>query len=114
MEKESAVDLLERLATWIGRNVIDVLGYEVAVLRGMQKTLVRYRPVVIFEYEEWAWKQANVLPSDAMALLQACGYELFRLDAAAGAPIRPLDLSRPLPAHIDLMAMHPASRSARL
>jgi hypothetical protein len=36
------------------------------------------------------------------------------LGAAAGAPLRPLAPCGPLPARVDLTAMHPASRSARL
>jgi FkbM family methyltransferase len=93
---------------------IDVQGYEVATLLGMRASLKRYRPVVIFEYEAWAWKQAHVQAIDAVELLQAAGYELFRLDEKAQAGVRPLGQGFQLPDHLDLLAMHAATQPWKL
>ena len=87
---------------------IDVQGYEMETLRGMRECLARHRPAVVFEYDAWAWGQANVDPKEAFDFFRASGYELFRLDGRSRTGARPLDASAPLPDYIDLMALHPA------
>lgn len=89
---------------------IDVQGYEMETLRGMGGCLERHRPVVIFEYDAWAWQHANVQPAEAFDLLRAAGYELFRLDQRAKGEPQPLASGALLPKFLDLMAVHHAAR----
>jgi hypothetical protein len=83
---------------------IDVQGYEMETLRGMRECLAKFRPALAFEYDAWAWRQANVQPAEAFDFLQAAGYELFRLDGPASATAHRLDKSAPLPDYLDLLA----------
>lgn len=83
---------------------IDVQGYECQVLAGMSGILERNRPAVIFEYELWAWGKAGSSLSDAMKLLNAAGYRLWRFVGATPTSIVPLHDARSLPDHSDLIA----------
>jgi FkbM family methyltransferase len=84
---------------------VDVQGYELETMKGMRDCLATYRPALVFEYDAWAWGQANVRPADAFDLLEATGYQLFRLDGQTGTGERPLDRSEALPDYLDLLAL---------
>lgn len=84
---------------------IDVQGYEMETLRGMRECLARHRPALVFEYDAWAWRQANVQPADAFNMLDAAGYRICRLDGSTGATERPLDRKESLPDYLDLLAL---------
>lgn len=88
---------------------IDVQGYEMETLRGMRGCLERHRPVIVFEYDAWAWKQADASPEDAFAALHAAGYELFKMDNRARVDPQPIVGGTPLPAFVDLLAIHAGS-----
>ena len=83
---------------------IDVQGYEMETLHGMRDCLTRHRPVLVFEYDAWAWRQAKVEPRDAFDLLDSAGYDLFRLDGSGPTGERALDRSAGLPDYLDLLA----------
>jgi FkbM family methyltransferase len=84
---------------------IDVQGYELETLRGMRDCIARHRPALVFEYDAWAWHQANVEPADAFNMLEAAGYGIFRLDDSTGTGERPLDRGEALPDYLDLLAL---------
>jgi FkbM family methyltransferase len=83
---------------------IDVQGYEMETLRGMRSCLARFRPVVVFEYDAWAWSQANVQPAEVFDYLRAAGYALFRIDGRSEEP-QPLLSDAALPPYLDLVAV---------
>jgi len=80
---------------------IDVQGYEVATLRGMRDCLARLRPVVILEYDAWAWDRASATLPDAFDLFQAAGYDVFRLDDYS----KPLSRESSYPDFLDVIAI---------
>jgi FkbM family methyltransferase len=87
---------------------IDVNGYEMTTLSGMRACLERYRPMVIFEYDAWAWQQAQARPADAVELLQSAGYEVYTVADHAKPGAMPLTRESSLPGFLDLIAGHPA------
>ena len=95
---------------------IDVNGYEVTTLSGMRGCLERYRPAVVFEYDGWAWQQANAKPADAIGLLQSAGYEVYTVADHAKPGAGPLSTDSQLPGFLDLIARHPSgpARPGRL
>lgn len=61
---------------------LDVEGAEFNVLKGAEKTLKKYAPVVIFEFGLGASNYYNVKPSDFFSFLcSTCNYQLFLLDS---------------------------------
>lgn len=59
---------------------IDVEGGEVDVLRGGRATLLRLRPVVVFEFGLRAIGNYDCSPADAFGLLDEMGYRLHGID----------------------------------
>ena len=49
---------------------IDVQGYEQPAFEGMQASLDRFVPALIFEYEDWAWKQSGSSLSEVGVLCE--------------------------------------------
>jgi FkbM family methyltransferase len=61
---------------------LDVEGAEFNVLKGAEKTLKKYSPVIIFEFGLGASDHYNVNPSEFFEFLSTtCNYQLFLLDA---------------------------------
>ena len=72
---------------------IDVEGHEYHVFQGADMLLSGVdAPDVLFEFEDWAEKAANLAPGTAQHFLMAKGYSLYQLEE--GARLRPL--SQPL------------------
>jgi len=82
---------------------IDVQGFECQVLGGMNEILKHYRPAIIFEYELWAWSKSGKSLADALAILDAVGYRLWRFEGVKQLSLVLLD-ALPLSDHADLIA----------
>jgi FkbM family methyltransferase len=66
---------------------IDVEGFEREVLRGARQILTVYKPVVVFEFNDWAENDLNagLAPGDAQRFLIGIGFEIYRAkDLARG------------------------------
>ena len=85
---------------------IDVNGYEMTTLSGMRACLERHRPVVVFEYDGWAWQQAQAKPADAIDLLASSGYEVYTVADYGKPGAKPLTRESKLPGFLDLIARH--------
>jgi FkbM family methyltransferase len=69
---------------------IDVEGYEFEALKGMAKTLVNHRPVVLMEVSrQWLAKQGEA-PVDIYNFMQGHGYNAFAVRLDNGINIVPL------------------------
>lgn len=84
---------------------IDVQGYECRVLAGCSKVLAKYSPVVIFEFEAWAWAKADATIAYAAELFTAAGYSLWRIANHPESSIKPLDITHSIPEHIEVLAV---------
>jgi FkbM family methyltransferase len=61
---------------------LDVEGAEFNVLKGAEKTLIKYNPTIIFEFGLGASDHYNVNPSEFFDfLVTTCNYKIFLLDA---------------------------------
>lgn len=95
-----------RLLSQLTMVKIDTQGYDAKVIRGMSRCLTRLSPVIIFEYEAWAWKQADESISDLAKWIGKFGYSLHLLAVDEYKPtFKPIDLSAP-PEHADVVALH--------
>jgi hypothetical protein len=86
---------------------IDVEGYERDVLAGAVKILSRDRPIVFFEFADWAEDRGGegCCPGDAQKFLWSIGYKIYTLDSwiRNGPP-----LETPLAkGSVDLVAAYP-------
>lgn len=59
---------------------IDVEGFEYQVIKGMQHTLAKYKPTVVFEYERDYICRNGDDPSLIFELFSKLGYSLFSID----------------------------------
>lgn len=59
---------------------IDVEGYEYQVLRGMEKELRKYSPVILFEFSPIFYKKINIKNEAILEFLFDIGYELFDVE----------------------------------
>jgi len=86
---------------------IDVQGYDAKVVRGMARCLARCHPVVVFEYEAWAWEQSGETLDSLLAWLTSQGYAAHELTLAAGRlALRPLQEGAAPGGHGDIVAVH--------
>lgn len=85
---------------------IDVQGYECQVLQGAKKTLGVSAPVVMFEYEPWAWSRAGTTYEDARRLLESFSYDLWCVGAVAGGETRLVPLKAEPADHAEIVAIH--------
>jgi FkbM family methyltransferase len=87
---------------------IDVQGFDAKVVRGMRGLLERDRPVVVLEYEDWAWKRCGESLAFLAAWMRQFGYSLHPGRLAADGP-RLEPPRETVPAHTDLVALHSSS-----
>jgi FkbM family methyltransferase len=85
---------------------IDVEGHELAVFRGMGRTLEHGRPVVVFEAPDTVGATGDT--ATIVALLGDAGYRVWSLTSRGLAPYRADDYSH------NLLALHPEDHAAVL
>lgn len=61
---------------------IDVEGFELNVLKGLKNTISKFRPRIIFEYNEYHWKENNQSISDCYNFLKEYNYSLYQIYVA--------------------------------
>lgn len=93
---------------------VDVQGYECQVLTGMNKVLANYAPIVIFEYEAWAWDKAGMSMDNVTNLFKAAGYQLWRFVAGGLSMIEPLPDLVNLRNHCELVAFRSNDHRLRM
>ncbi|MCC7040794.1 MAG: FkbM family methyltransferase [Burkholderiales bacterium] len=89
----------------LGMVKIDVQGYEVPVLGGMARVAKRYRPAIVFEYEDWAWKSAGCSLAGALTMLEQWGYEVWAIEARGRPGFNLVPLGIETAAHVECLAM---------
>jgi len=83
---------------------IDTQGFAVKVLRGMARILRSDRPLVVLEYERWAWNRAGERLQPLLEWLAGFGYGATTLqDSGLRRPLT-AELDAGLPDHSDLVA----------
>lgn len=70
---------------------IDVEGHDAVVVRALLETIVRHRPLVIFEFRRRRWEAAGTSLPDTLARLRAAGYAFQHVEDGV---TRPLDEAR--------------------
>lgn len=85
---------------------IDVQGFEMQVLEGTNAIIERFRPIIVFEFEDWAWSKAGSDWSAALKLFKTSGYELYCIDDEGNLELSSAvnDLSGR--SHMEIVAMH--------
>jgi len=84
---------------------IDTQGYDAKVIRGMSRCLARMSPVVVLEYEAWAWKKADESITDLATWLAKIHYTLHVLAVDRDeVSFKPLIIAA-LPEHADIVAL---------
>ena len=58
---------------------IDVEGFEFQVIKGLKQTIQKYRPRLIFEYDENYWKKTGQSMEECYAFLKACNYTVYQV-----------------------------------
>ena len=71
---------------------IDVEGFELEVLNGLQRTLIDHRPTILFEHSLYRLKERHQPRNAVTSFLASLGYTLHR--SSDGRPITPADLDR--------------------
>jgi len=67
---------------------IDVEGYEFNVLKGLQQTLSKHKPRILFEYDRQYWLRSGQDIESCIVFLQALGYSLYQVNAVGCELIR--------------------------
>lgn len=61
---------------------IDVEGYEFQVIRGLARTLEKFRPRILFEYDTKYWQNSGQQLEDCYNLLRELGYDIYQVEAS--------------------------------
>jgi FkbM family methyltransferase len=85
---------------------IDVQGFEMQVLEGMTALIEKFRPAILFEYEDWAWQKGGGSLSSAQEFFKRKDYELYRVDAAARLKSDSDGTGFAGCTHVELIAVH--------
>lgn len=70
---------------------IDVEGFEFQVMRGLQQTLSKHKPRIIFEYDDSYWQQTGQQMSECYAFLKVLNYTLYQITQVGCEPIESLE-----------------------
>lgn len=89
---------------------LDVEGSELAVLRGAQRSLVRFQPVIMFELNRPAFAAAGYTPEALIDYLRSLGYHRFSLIEKHRRVVPLEDLKAPLPELCNVIAYPSASK----
>jgi hypothetical protein len=102
----TTIDLYVKGATVLHLDLvkIDTQGFDAKVIRGMETSIAAFRPMLVFEYEEWAWDLSEETLERLGDWLSLRGYSIWVLEEFAGQ-IRLSPLTT-VPSHADLMAVH--------
>jgi FkbM family methyltransferase len=71
---------------------IDVEGFEINVFRGLQHTLMKHHPPILFEHSLYRLKERDGTHDEVTRFLESLGYTVFRL--SDNKPITPADLDK--------------------
>lgn len=58
---------------------IDVEGFEFQVLKGLQKTLKKHKPRIIFEYDSHYWVKTGCTIAECCSYLEQMGYQFYQI-----------------------------------
>jgi FkbM family methyltransferase len=93
---------------------IDVEGFELRVLRGLEKTISRHKPPIIMEMIASHLANADTKVDDVVTFMTGLGYEPFQIGLRRSGLRQKLDISpttvKP-DVEADILWMHPANRS---
>jgi FkbM family methyltransferase len=78
IKKADDMDVIESL-TALHLIKIDVEGYEYHVLRGLQQTLAKHRPRIIFEYDDNYWAKTGQKMTECYNYLTQLNYTLYQI-----------------------------------
>lgn len=93
---------------------IDVQGYEQHVLEGMDASLRRFKPAVIFEFEEWAWKKSGSTWGGVYDLLADLHYEVWQVGVRNGGMVLlPATTAMIATSHMDILALPRGGANAK-
>ena len=84
---------------------IDVQGYEAPVVRGMAALIKKFEPVVIFEYEDWAWRKAGTSFDDIAEMFDQQSYALWQIVGRKGPELISIDRGQVPSQHADVLAV---------
>jgi FkbM family methyltransferase len=59
---------------------IDVIGYDLKVIKGALGTITRFMPLIMFRYNKHHWDDTNSRLEDAVIILNELGYKVFQLE----------------------------------
>lgn len=99
-------DLLDGSIERLDLLKVDVQGFEMSVFRGMTDVLQRFRPVIVFEYEKWAWDKAGDSLDCALEFFAGHSYVVRQL-GKAGTIVRAPERDD----HLEMIAL-PCERAA--
>src|ERR1035441_9452908 len=71
---------------------IDVEGFELEVLKGLEQTLLKRHPTIIFEHAIYRLKERKQAHDEVTRLLSSFGYTVSRLSDRK--PVTPADLDK--------------------
>ena len=102
----STVDIIaSRLRGPVKLAKVDTQGYDAKVIRGMDAILARDRPVILFEFEDWAWRLSGESLAELSSWLSHRQYGLWRLLEESGE-VRRRPVGSEMPPHSDMLATH--------
>ena len=67
---------------------MDIQGYEMSALQGMEQTLLKHSPVVLMEYWPYGLITAGRAPLEIFTYVESLGYDYFQLNDGDFGPIR--------------------------
>lgn len=59
---------------------IDVIGYDLRVIRGGLKTIEKFHPLIMFRYNEHHWNDTGSTLEEAVTILESMGYKISQLE----------------------------------